>query len=240
MADSSRSVDFDADAHPRRLNLGCGFDHREGYLNVDFQAFHDPDLIADARDLPMLPTGGYDEVVAQDVLEHLERQDVDPALREWARLLRPGGILVLRVPDVIGVARLLSGTRSVEQHRLLVQNLFGTQAYTGDYHHCGFTELTLRASLHDAGFAVRELVRRDVWMLDCVAERVVDPGLFHPGPLPLLALADDRPDDAAPARPTAVDRVAVRVAKMLPDGVRDRARRAWRPARRFLAERGVV
>ena len=169
------SETFDPAAYPRRLNLGCGFDHRDGYLNVDFQDFHSPDLVADVRDLAMLPDGYYDEIVAQDVLEHLYRHDVGRTLEEWARLLAIGGTLVLRVPDVIGVARLLSVHRSLEMQHTLVQNLFGTQAYTGDYHHVGFTEMTLRAALSDAGFGIQSLVHRDEWLFDAVAERLEQP-----------------------------------------------------------------
>ena len=66
---------FDPAAHPARLNLGCGYDRREGFLNVDLHAFHDPDLVGDVRSLPALPSGRYTEIVAQDVLEHLERAD---------------------------------------------------------------------------------------------------------------------------------------------------------------------
>ena len=82
---------LDLDALPRRMNLGCGWDHRDGYLNVDFQDFHHPDLVADVRNLDMLPAAWFEEIIAQDVLEHLERTEADAALAEWARLLAPGG-----------------------------------------------------------------------------------------------------------------------------------------------------
>ena len=39
-----------------RVNLGCGYDKRPGYLNVDLHGFHDPDLVGDVRSLPELPT----------------------------------------------------------------------------------------------------------------------------------------------------------------------------------------
>ena len=56
--------EFDWRAYPDRLNLGCGFDRREGYTNVDFQEFHHPDLHADVRDLGMLPSDHYREIIA--------------------------------------------------------------------------------------------------------------------------------------------------------------------------------
>ncbi|MBO9513995.1 MAG: methyltransferase domain-containing protein [Variovorax sp.] len=83
---------------PRKLNLGCGFDIRPGYLNVDLHEWHKPDLVADITRLDMLPSGGFDEVVAQDVLEHLERHKVQGALDEWVRLLCEDGVIHIRAP----------------------------------------------------------------------------------------------------------------------------------------------
>ena len=163
---------FDWTANSRRLNLGCGWDKREGYLNVDLHAFHEPDLVADVRNLDMLPAGEYDEIVAQDILEHLTRADGPVALREWARLLRIGGQLVLRLPDLIGLIDTLRASDDQAHQTNMVQCLFGTQAYNGDYHLNGFTEPLLRHALHDAGFDVESLERRDGWLFDVVARRV--------------------------------------------------------------------
>lgn len=235
---------FDPRAHPRQLNIGCGWDKRPGYLNVDFQDFHEPDLVADARDLSILPSGFYTEIIAQDVLEHLERDEVDPALAEWARLLADGGRLILRVPDIIGLARVMANLDTVDEQRKLIQNLYGTQAYTGDYHHAGFTELTLRHSLHSVSLSVVEMVRKDEWMFDCVAEKVANPGRFSPGPLPFMKLCDHGtpdgevrviPDDAG-----GIDKLMNAVANKVPAGPRQTARKAWRPLRRQLAKRGLV
>src|SRR3954449_9383032 len=54
---------------PTRLNVGCGYDIRPGFLNVDNGDWHSPDLVADITDLVMLPSGHFEEIVAQDVLE---------------------------------------------------------------------------------------------------------------------------------------------------------------------------
>jgi SAM-dependent methyltransferase len=240
----SANAAFNVDKLPNKVNLGCGFDRREGYLNVDFQEVHKPDLLADVRDLSMLPSGYFDAVVAQDVLEHLERDDVDPALHEWARLLAVGGELILRLPDLIGLARLLAYHDQVADHHKLIQNLYGTQAYTGDFHLAGFTELTLRASLHDAGFKVVELDRFEGWLFDCVAVKAVGLGNFEPGPLPFLAACDHEPGGRVrrALSPGAgnLDRVVTAVANQVPEGPRLRVRKAWRPVRRALVERGVL
>lgn len=234
------ATDFDALAHPDKLNVGCGWDHREGYLNIDFLEVHGPDLVADVRDLHMLPSGHYRELVAQDILEHLERSEIDPALEEWARVLAVGGRLILRVPDLLGVARLLTANRTIDFHHQMIHALLGTQAYNGDYHHATFTELTLRDSLHRAGFVVEELTDFNEWLFDVVAVKVDDPGEFDPGPLPYLEVGSpvaDRargPEAASEAPVGRVDRAVTSLGDRLPASARDAGRKVWHPLRARL------
>lgn len=165
---------FNPALFPDRLNLGCGYDRREGYLNVDINDFHSPDLVADVTNLHMLPAGAYREVLAQDVLEHLPRTVTLDVLREWNRLLRIGGMLRMRLPSVLDVAQLMRApeNQSVEMQELLIQCLFGTQAYTEDTHLTSFTEPLLRHYLDEAGFAVRKWGLHDQWLFDIEAEKV--------------------------------------------------------------------
>ena len=158
----------------KKLNLGCGYDLRKGYINVDFQDFHKPDLVADVRDLSILPSGWFEEIIAQDVLEHLPRLDTPKALAEWNRLLRIGGLIYLRMPNIVGLAELLLSPekQSIENQKLLVQCLFGTQAYTGDWHLTGFTEPLVRHYLSDAGFEIVTMGSRDHWLFDVTAQKV--------------------------------------------------------------------
>ena len=162
----STSAAFDPADYPNRLNLGCGYDKREGYLNVDFMEFHEPDLVADVRRLSMLPSDRYVEIIAIDCLEHLPRPETDLSLQEWARLLAPAGVLRIRTSNVLGLARLLAASTSVDTHRVLIQSLFGTQAYPGDFHVTGFTEITLMDHLVRAGLTRIVLQGRDGWLFD--------------------------------------------------------------------------
>jgi predicted SAM-dependent methyltransferase len=165
---------FDPSRHPTKLNLGCGYDIRPGYLNVDLNAFHNPDLVADITDLGFLPSRHYEEIVAQDVLEHLPRTDTLLAMQRWNRLLRMGGTLVLRVPCIEGVADLLQRKEnaSIERQEELVQWLFGTQAYTGDFHFTSFTRILLEHYLREAGFEVQSVKLELGWLYDAVGRKV--------------------------------------------------------------------
>lgn len=46
--------------------------------------------------MPELPSNHYDVVICEQVLEHLS--EVRPAIRDLARVLRPGGLLIVGVP----------------------------------------------------------------------------------------------------------------------------------------------
>jgi SAM-dependent methyltransferase len=158
---------------PRRLNVGCGYDKRPGFLNVDLQAFHEPDLVADATCMPMLPSGYFDEIVAQDVLQHLERHKTDDALTEWARLLAPEGTLHARVPSLLHLLEMLGAPANLEAEaaRNIVHLIYGTQAYTGDYHLAGFTATMLERHLAEAGLLVCEAQILYGWLFEVSARK---------------------------------------------------------------------
>lgn len=113
-----------------------------------------PELIRceDATQLS-LGTASRDAVVAQDVLEHVP--DYRAALREYARVLRPGGALVLTVPFYDASAHSVQVARPDGRGGI---EFAATPEYHGDpvsgdvpcYHHFGWDLLD---ALLDAGFA---------------------------------------------------------------------------------------
>ncbi len=55
-----------------------------------------------------VPDGHYEEILVYHVIEHLEcdgtdDSQVDRAMREWLRILRPGGLLRVTTPDAVDV-----------------------------------------------------------------------------------------------------------------------------------------
>ncbi len=171
-----------------KLNLGCGYDLREGYVNVDLEEFHGPDLVADVTSLDGIDDGAAHEVLAIDVLEHLNRDSTAAALAEWARVMMPGGVLKIQVPDMRGLSRMiLSSTDTLESAETMAGLLYGTQAYTGDFHQAGFTDLLLASKLAHAGFTNIIVSPKDDWMLDLVARRRNDD---EESPILALSLTD--------------------------------------------------
>jgi SAM-dependent methyltransferase len=132
---------------------------------VDFLPEHEPDVLADVLELPF-GDGTASYALAQDVLEHLPRTSTNAALEEWSRVLSNDGILELRVPSLFHAVELMKSNPSVSFHETLIQNLYGTQAYTGDIHLTSFTDLTLVHYLHQSGFSGVTVEIKDDWMFD--------------------------------------------------------------------------
>lgn len=79
-----------------KLNLGCGNTRIEGWIGVDFLSGPAVDVIADlTKPLPW-ESNSVDEVLASHVLEHIVM--FEDTIREIHRILRPGGILTIKVP----------------------------------------------------------------------------------------------------------------------------------------------
>ena len=83
---------------PVRLNIGCGPDQPEGWVNLDSNPDEEPDIVADVRHLPF-DDDSVDEIYASHILEHIDCRE--PVLEEWCRVLRPGGLITIAVPDII-------------------------------------------------------------------------------------------------------------------------------------------
>lgn len=162
---------------PLYINLGSGQrPFQKPWVNVDCQAKWNPDIIADGGDLKAhFADNTADMIVLHHVLEHFGCGEADGMLKECHRILKPGGSLIVTVPDVAELAH-----EYMEGHRLTTQlyltNLYG--AYMGDEadrHKWGYDWDSLSLTLHNAGltrqkaFDYRPIpgadIARDWWIL---------------------------------------------------------------------------
>lgn len=83
----------------RYLQLGCGGHIADGFINLDWGLTPGVDLCWDAtRSLPF-PDQSLDGIFTEHMLEHVPLTAGLRLLRECRRVLRPGGILRVIVPD---------------------------------------------------------------------------------------------------------------------------------------------
>ncbi len=88
------------------LNLGCGSRYHPDWINIDI-APQGPGVICNdlSRGIPF-PDTSCEVVYHAAVLEHLRRSDAALFMGECYRVLRPGGIVRVGVPDLEKICRL--------------------------------------------------------------------------------------------------------------------------------------
>lgn len=135
-----------------KLDLGCG-NNKRGIDWIGVDTHEHADIQAPMWSVP-LEDGVADEIYSSHALEHVMKAQVIPTLKEWRRLLRPGGKLTLRVPDLVWCVRNWLATGCGNGWEL--DTIFGSQEHEGNIHRTGFTTPMLRFYLARAGFVITE------------------------------------------------------------------------------------
>ncbi|MBN3039014.1 MAG: hypothetical protein JW869_06335 [Candidatus Omnitrophica bacterium] len=84
-----------------RLHIGCGDKKLEGYLNIDIVPTQATDVVMDiAKGLDRIPSDIAAEIRLESVFEHFYRYDQMQILRQFHRILKKGGsLLIYWLPD---------------------------------------------------------------------------------------------------------------------------------------------
>lgn len=172
-----------------RLNLGCGNDIKENYVNVDFRPIHPGVVVVDLTSFPWKWNDEtVDEILMYDFLEHFPYRTTKPMLEEVWRILKPEGVVEIQVPDFEQCARAIlnftpyicnvcersiifqmgdskhcdaCGTHISKIAEAGVKRLYGGQDYIGNYHQTTFTSKILETYLINAGFGDLEYLEKD-------------------------------------------------------------------------------
>jgi predicted SAM-dependent methyltransferase len=150
-----------AETHPLRLHLGAGTHRPPGWLNVDVLGMS-PDLHWDLRRQLPFPDGAAEAVFLEHVLEHFTLAAVLDLLGECRRVLGPGGIVRVGVPDFgrylesyAGDGEFVERLRPERPTRLLAVG----EVALGHGHRSVWDGETLELAVAEAGFA--NVRRRD-------------------------------------------------------------------------------
>jgi predicted SAM-dependent methyltransferase len=86
-----------------KLNVGCGTDYREGFVNIDGStSLPRIDKVIDISTESLLShfkEGEVEYILANDIIEHHYHWEAVKLMKEFYTLLRPGGQAEIRVPD---------------------------------------------------------------------------------------------------------------------------------------------
>jgi predicted SAM-dependent methyltransferase len=137
------------------IHLGCGDQNDPRYINVDFIPFRHVHYVHGVTRLMMFKDGFADLVYASHVLEHISYHHSVETLQEWGRLLKPGGVLRISVPDLDKILDIYK----TEKHAIpeIQGPLMGGQNYAYNFHYAVFNREHLTDLFLKAGFTkVRE------------------------------------------------------------------------------------
>lgn len=129
------------------LDIGCGTTPRPGHLAIDRRLGGEAYPLRTSGGSP-IADNSVDGAVASHVLEHFSHTQTASVLAEWVRVLKPGGILKVAVPDmnkVLSESAKAPGTLPVEAY------LMGGHVDANDHHGALFTEAKLRRLMEEAG-----------------------------------------------------------------------------------------
>ena len=149
------------------LNLGGRGTSIPGFTTVDLSEENTGGIKADVSDLSMIEDGSVEEIYASQILEHFPHVKTLDVLKEWHRVLKAGGKLVIGVPDFD------RGIEIYKKHGLtpwVVNFLYGDQGYDLAYHYAPFTFANLAGYLSKAGFSnIKRLTDMPYGLMDCSA-----------------------------------------------------------------------
>jgi SAM-dependent methyltransferase len=130
-----------------KLDIGSDEGRFKDFTTVDLYA-PGADVKADARARPY-PDDSVDEIWASHILEHFRHSEVQPVLREWLRVLKPGATATIVTPDLDDACRAWLERRP-GSHSMI----FGAYEGEGQTHYVGWGPLEMRDELKAAGFHI--------------------------------------------------------------------------------------
>lgn len=123
-----------------KLNLGSGARPLKGYENLDRKTGQEVYPLA-------YPDECADEIRASHVLEHFSHHQTMDVLTDWVRVLKPGGVLKVAVPDLDIICRMVVQGDPINAQAYLM----GGHHDSDDHHGAALDRRRLSAMFFDLG-----------------------------------------------------------------------------------------
>ena len=138
----------------RKLLLCAGPTRPKGYVRLDSNPAHAPDIVATIPPIPPEAAGPWEVVELIHGIEHFLPWEVRDVIVGVHKILRVGGTLILEQPNLEAAARVLLGL-DPPQYRGVLESamwpIYGDPAHrdVGYLHRWGYTPTTLTALLRE-------------------------------------------------------------------------------------------
>jgi glycosyltransferase involved in cell wall biosynthesis/GT2 family glycosyltransferase len=145
-----------------RIDVGSGDNPMLGYVHVDVQNVPHVDIISLADNID-LPDSSVGEIYSSHLAEHFTQSQFDTVLQEWRRVLKDGGIMTIKCPNILTVCKKLLN-KEVD-YNLGVAWIYGGQRTKWDYHYWEYSFDSMKEKLERNGFTtVEDLPDVDDWL----------------------------------------------------------------------------
>jgi SAM-dependent methyltransferase len=176
-----------ASGKPLKIHLGCGKDHFPGYVNIDAYPDSKADLIMDSKNLELFPDNCAEVIESYHFFEHLQLHEARESLKEWLRILQPGGLVIIELPNLAVCAKEIGihfnpkdGVDLAMAGMFSYPTLVKEQGY-GMIHKWGWTPETLGIEMSAAGFVnVQQHPIKQTWRLGTDWNRDMQLRAFKP------------------------------------------------------------
>ena len=134
-----------------RINIGCGADIIENYINIDIRDLDPRIICGDARDLPIDDESAI-EIRAIDLLNHISYHDIKNTLSHWNKKLQKSGLLYIKGRSFKSLAGNFLKCETSEEKLILLSKIFGYQDCPENTHLGCLDSDLLERNLKEAGF----------------------------------------------------------------------------------------
>lgn len=143
-------------------------------VRLDINRDVNPDIVASISDMGEI--GSFDAVYCAHTLEHAAPHEVGQALAEFRRVLKPGGVALIIVPNLEGLSPTEDVLYETAHGPITALDLFyGYRPMLAEHphmaHRMGFTAATLEAAIRAAGFSAAHVVADQNYNLIAGAKR---------------------------------------------------------------------
>lgn len=145
-----------------KLDIGAGTAPHPGYKSVDADPATNPEIVCNVLEGIPVPDDSCTHLRLSHVLEHFTPTEGLTLLRELHRILTPGGILFIEVPDLLAVAQRIVDHKGLDiipppglsaalyPHGVI----YGGQWNEWQYHKTGYTVPFLSQTLERCGYLI--------------------------------------------------------------------------------------
>lgn len=142
-----------------KLHLGCGQNHLDGYVNIDFppseHTVQEKSVADEYHNILELnyKKRSVDEVRLHHTFEHFTRPVAYALLTSWSSWLKPGGIVHIEVPDFDRTAlNVLNPLTDQRERGVGLRHIFGSNEADWAVHYEGWSPKRLKGCLEHFGF----------------------------------------------------------------------------------------